>query len=134
MPLIENPRLNADKSQIEGRNEITSDADRALIIDSAKWSVSISLSIAIISQTGIALLNRSLDRKRSLKISNRYVRMLPRILIVAIVICLPIDRSMSGNIFMSIVVALLFGCLFWEWVVSLERDGGLFEPWSGLSM
>ena len=131
MPLIENPRLNAKKSQIEGR-EIASNADRALIIYSAKWSVSISLSIAIICQTGIALLNRSLDRKRSLKISNRYVRMLPRMLVVAVVICLPIDRSMSGNIFLSIIVTLLFGCLFWEWIVSLERDGGLFEPWSGL--
>lgn len=133
MPLIENPRLNADKSQIEGR-EIASNAGRALIIYSAKWSVSISLSIAIICQTGIALLSRSLDRKGSLKISNRYVRMLPRMLVVAIVICLPIDRSMSGNIFMSIIVTLLFGCLFWEWVVSLERDGGLFEPWSSLPM
>ena len=131
MPLIENPRLNAKKSQIEGR-EIASNADRALIIYSAKWSVSISLSIAIICQTGIALSNRSLDRKGSLKISNRYVRMLPRMLVVAVVICLPIDRSMSGNIFLGIIVTLLFGCLFWEWIVSLERDGGLFEPWSGL--
>ena len=131
MPLIENPRLNAKKSQIEGR-EIASNADRALTIYSAKWAVSISLSIAIICQTGIALLNRSLDRKGSLKISNRYVRMLPRMLIVAVVICLPIDRSMSGNIFLGIIVTLLFGCLFWEWIVSLERDGGFFEPWSGL--
>lgn len=31
-----------------------------------------------------------------------------------------------------IIVTLLFGCLFWEWVVSLERDGGFFEPWSDL--
>lgn len=131
MPLIENPTLNARKSQIE-RREIASNADRALIIYSAKWSVSISLSIAIICQTGIALLNRSLDGKGSLKISNRYVRMLPRMLVVAVVICLPVDRSMSGKIFLGIIVLLLFGCLFWEWIVSLERDGGLFEPWSGL--
>lgn len=52
-------------------------------------------------------------------------------LVVAIVICLPIDRRMPGTLFLSIVVCLLLACLHWEWIVSLERGGGLFEPWSG---
>ena len=129
VPLIENPNLNADNSQFEGGSEIASDADRdTVIIYEAKWVVSISLSIAIVCQTGIALLSRSLDRKGSLKVNNRYVRLLPRLLVVAIVVCLPIDRKMTGRIFMTIIVSLLLGCLDWEWIVSLERGGGLFEP------
>lgn len=82
----------------------------------------------MICQTGIALLSRSLDRKKSLKISNRYVRLLPRMLLVAIVICLPIERSMAASTFLAIVVSLLLVCLIWEWIVSLEHDGGVFEP------
>ena len=79
-------------------------------------------------QTGIALLSCSLDKKGNLKISNRYVRLLPRMLVVVIVVCLPIDRNMAASIFLSIIVSLLLVCLFREWIVSLERDGGVFEP------
>lgn len=128
VPLIQNPNVNADKPQIEDRSTTASDSDLASIIYNAKWVVSISLSIAVTCQTGIALLNRSLDRKGSLKISNRYVRLLPRVLVIAVVLCIPIDRGMTGRTFMAIIVCVLLFCLHWEWVVSLERDGGLFEP------
>ena len=128
VPLIQNPYFNAENGRIGDGSTTASDPQLASSINSAKWVVSVSLSITVTCQTGIALLSRSLDRKGSLKISNRYVRLLPRLLVVAIVLCLPIDRKMPANAFMSIVVSLLFLCLFWEWVVSLERDGGVFEP------
>lgn len=128
VPLIQNPNTNANKPLIEGRSTSASDPRLASIIYSAKWAVSISLSITVVCQTGIALLSRSLDRKGSLKISNRYVRLLPRMLVVAIVLCLPTDRNMAASTFMSIVASLLLVCLFWEWIVSLQRDGGVFEP------
>ena len=98
------------------------------IIYTAKWAVSISLSIAIVCQTGIALLSRSLDRKGTLKVSNRYLRLLPRLLVVIVVIFLPIERSMEARVFLLVVVWLLLGCLYWEWFVSLERGGGVIEP------
>ena len=120
--------MGAEKPQTEGENTIASDPKIGQIIFFAKWTVSISLSIAVTCQTGIALLSRSLDRKGSLKVSNRYVRLLPRLLVVAITLCLPVDRHMMGITFLTIVVFLLLGCLYWEWFVSLERDGGLFEP------
>ena len=128
VPLIQNPNLNADKSHIQGRSISASDPQLTFIVYSAKWAVSASLCITVICQTCIALVSRSLDRKRSLKISNRYVRLLPRILLVAIVIYLPIDRGMAASTFLAIVVSLLLVCLIWERIVSLERDGGIFEP------
>ena len=128
VPLIQNPIANAVKHPEADESPTDSDPDLTSIIYSAKWAVAVSLSITVTCQTGIALLNRSLDRKGSLKVSNRYVRLLPRVILVAVVLCLPIDREMRANFFMVIVVCLLLMCLYWEWVVSLERDGGVFEP------
>ncbi len=128
VPLIQNPYVNADMPKIENRSTTASDPQLASIIYSAKWTVSVSLAITVTCQTSIALLSRSLDRKGSLKISNRYVRLLPRMVMIGAVLCLPIDRNMAGSTFLSIIVSLLLICLFWEWFVSLERDGGIFEP------
>lgn len=128
VPLIQNPTVTAVKPLVGDESTTASDPNLTPIIYTAKWAVSISLSITVTCQTGIALLNRSLDRKGSLKVSNRYVRLLPRMLLVAIVLCLPIDREMRANVFMAIVVFLLLVCLYWEWIVSLERDGGVLEP------
>ena len=127
VPLIQNPYINAGKPLVDGRDG-TSDPELTQIIYTAKWAVSISLSIAVTCQSGIALLSRSLDPKGSLKISNRYVRLLPRLLVVAVVTCLPIDRNMPGATFLFIIVLALFGSLIWEWFVSLERGGGFLEP------
>ena len=128
VPLIQNPGVNAEAPRLQDRKILASDPDLSPVISTAKWAVSISLSITVACQTGIALLSRSLDRKGSLKISNRYVRLLPRLILVAIVMCLPIDRRMVASSFMGIVVSLLLICMFWEWIVSLESDGGFFEP------
>ena len=128
VPLIQNPSVNAEAPRIEDPRFNASDSDLSPVIGTAKWAVSISLSITVACQTGIALLSRSLDRKGSLKISNRYVRLLPRLILVAIVMCLPIDKRMIASSFMAIVVSMLLICMFWEWIVSLESDGGFFEP------
>ena len=128
VPLIQNPGVNAEPPRLQDQRIPASDSDLSPVISTAKWAVSISLSITVACQTGIALLSRSLDRKGSLKISNRYVRLLPRLVLVVIVMCLPIDRHMVASSFMGIVVSLLLVCMFWEWIVSLESDGGLFEP------
>lgn len=127
VPLIQNPYMNAEIPLIEGR-KTAPDRQLASIIYATKWVVSGSLAITMTCQTGIALLSRSLDRKGSLKVSNRYIRLLPRGLVMVIVLCLPIERSMSAGTFLGIVASLLFGCLFWEWFASLEADGAVFEP------
>lgn len=127
VPLIQNPFINAEIPHIEGRNTAP-DPQLASVIYAAKWAVSISLAITMTCQTGIALLSRSLDRKGSLKISNRYLRLFPRELVIGIVLCLPIERRMSALPFLSIVTSLLMICLIWEWIASLESDGAFLEP------
>lgn len=100
----------------------------AIAMHSAKWTASTTLSLVLFNQAYIALLNRSLDRPRTLMVSNRYLRMFPRLLVVVIALCLPIDEAMSGVIYLGILSAILTPCLLWEWVVSLEYGGGLVEP------
>lgn len=127
VPLIQNPFINAEMPTIQGRSTAP-DPQLAAVIYAAKWVVSISLAVTITCQTGIALLSRSLDRKGSLKISNRYFRLLPRELVIFIVLCLPIERRMAALPFLCIVVSLLMVCLIWEWIASLESDGAFLEP------
>ena len=127
VPLIQNPFINAEIPLIEGRSTAPN-PQLGSVIYAAKWVVSISLAVTMTCQTGIALLSRSLDRKGSLKISNRYLRLFPRELVIGIVLCLPIERSMAALPFLSIVVSLLMLCLMWEWIASLESDGAFLEP------
>ena len=95
---------------------------------SAKWVASTTLSVVLFNQTKIALLNRSLDGPRTLKVNNRYLRLLPRILVAVVILCLPIDRRMSAATYLGIVVAVLIPCLLWEWTANLDAGGGLVEP------
>lgn len=94
----------------------------------AKWTVSATLSMIILWQTIIALLSRSLDHKGSLKIDNRYLRLLPRLLVISVTSCLPLAQMMRVTAYLGILAAMLLLCLLWEWTVSLERAGGIFEP------
>ena len=130
VPLIQNSNLfrpdlikyskSTDEAQVKLYNTLYS----------ARWTVSIALSITIACQTAIALLSRSLDRKGCLKVSSRCLRLLPRMLVIVIVMCLPIDQFLSPNLFLGIILALLLLCLNWEWFASLDRGGGWFEPWT----
>ncbi|KAL8836301.1 MAG: hypothetical protein Q9170_002974 [Blastenia crenularia] len=94
----------------------------------AKWVVSISLATVLVSQTLIALLSKSLDGKRASKVDNRYLRLLPRIAVVTVTLCLPLREQMVAAVFLTILVMMLVAVLMWEWIASLERDGGLVEP------
>ena len=98
-----------------------------LAIHTAKWTVSISLAVVLVNQTMIALLNRSLDPPGTLKVNSRILRLLPRNLLLPIILCLPIERSISVLFFLGIVSIVLVACLPCEWWSSLERSGGIIE-------
>ena len=100
----------------------------AVAMYSAKWTASVTLSIVLFNQTRIALMNRSLDGPKTLIVNNRHLRLLPRLLIIPIILCLPIVDGMSGGLYLGIVSTILVPCLLWEWIASLEYGGGLVEP------
>ena len=125
--IVQNP-LNNAIAPSPADNPTPEEIALAFFIFNAKWSTSVSLSVTMICLSVIATLSRSLDKPGSLKVTSRYVRLLPRLGLIIVAICLPIDQSMRGVNFLGILVLMLSGCLFWEWYASLESDGGIFEP------
>ena len=125
--IVQNPTDNAIAPPPEA-NPTPEEINLANFMLYSKWMTSISLTVTVICLSVLATMSRSLDKAGSLKITNRYLRLLPRLGLIAVAICLPIDNSMRGNIFLGILVAMLASCLFWEWYASLESDGGIFEP------
>lgn len=111
---------------IEGRSEDEIALQFVVAIYAAKRTVSITLALILMNQTLVALLNRSVDPPGALKINNRYLRLLPRMLLIPVV-CLPIDRHMTSLTFLGIVSGLLLICLPWEWWASLQRDRRILE-------
>jgi len=85
----------------EAVTEAVTDGESSEIIRSVVyvlWSASVSLAITIISITGLALLNRSLDPPKSLVINSRLIRLAPRVPAVAVILCLPLFSGLRGYV------------------------------------
>ena len=121
--LIQHAENNAEIEDAANEEEVR----LATAIYSAKWAFSTALSHVLVCQTGIALLSRSLDRKGSLKVDNRYLRLLPRVLIVPIALCIAVPRNLGPIAYTGILLSLLLPTLIWEWFASLESGGGILE-------
>ena len=109
-------------------NPTTAEIDDAGLMDKARWCLGISFSIVVICLSAIALLSRSLDKPGTLKITNRYLRLLPRLLLIVVALCLPVKQTMKAIDNLGIVVGCVVVILYWEWYASLDKTGGLFEP------
>lgn len=94
----------------------------------AHWTVSAALSAALVCMTAVTLLNRCLDGPGTLLISNRYIRLAPRLMLVVVLMCLPIKTDITSKVFLLIILVMMLVVNFWEHVVALENGGGLFEP------
>jgi hypothetical protein len=82
----------------------------------------------VLLMTGKALLNKSLDPPRTLVINNRYLRMVPRVMVCIVVMCLPIINDINATAFLGILVALLQSLTLWEYVAAMEKGFQFFEP------
>jgi hypothetical protein len=95
--------------------------------DKAHWTVSAALSTALVSMTIAVLLNQSLDGPGTLLINNRYIRLVPRILLIVMVMCLPIT-GIKTPWFFFFIMGLMVLVGLWEHVASLDKGCRLFEP------
>jgi hypothetical protein len=92
------------------------------------WLVAVSLTVIIVSMTAQALLCISRDPPGTLLINNRYIRLSGRLVYIIIILCVPLDPDLDKVLFLGIAGVLLSFLAYWEWVVCLERKGGLVEP------
>lgn len=87
-----------------------------------------SLAVILFTQTALALLNKPLDKPKTLLVNSRYIRLAPRVLaVVALFVMWVCDWQDPNAIigFMALVCWLVFA---WEANVGRERGGGIFEP------
>lgn len=125
--IVQHPLQNASQPPPEDNPSPEELADTNLM-SKAKWCLGTTFTMTILLLFAIATMCRSLDKPGSLKVTNRYLRLLPRLSLVVLALCLPLKRSMAGSSFLAILVGVLGPVLFWEWYASLEKSGAIFEP------
>jgi hypothetical protein len=94
----------------------------------AVWTVSLSLATIIFSMTGLALLDESLDPPGTLRINNRYLRLLGRGVYVLVVLLIPIYEDINTEFFLGTCALLMMLLSIWEWITSTDRGGKFVEP------
>jgi len=116
------------QTQGMAEDEKVSSEDNARLERYAVWSLAISISIAMATLCGIALLNRPLDEPDTLKVNNRYVRLAPRVIYIIVAICVLIKKDINPQIYIGLVSLMLILLMWIEWIFGLEKTGGIFEP------
>lgn len=94
----------------------------------ALWSASIALSTTLFSMTIIALLNRPLDKPKTLFVSSRWIRMAPRLPAIALIVCLPLFQSLDAGSWCGVATSILYAVFLFEWMAGMERNWQVLEP------
>ena len=119
---------------LDGEAERYHGAELLELNEVAKWDISVSLAIIVVSMTLIHLCDRPLDPPGTLKVNDRRIRLaVGRIPYITIVLCLPIKETISIYVFMGIIAFLTIALTMWEMHAAMEPGGGFFEP-RGLTM
>lgn len=95
-------------------------------LNAAQWISSSSFSLIIATMTFISLLNKPIEAPHKLMVDNRYLRILPRLMIVIIAPCLPLRLEPQYHI--GTLAGLIAAVSIWEYFASWNRDGKFFEP------
>jgi hypothetical protein len=101
--------------------------EEARFTNYALWSASASLGIVLFTMTSIALLDRPLDKPKTLIINSRLVRLAPRVPAIVVICCLPLIDGLSGGAWTGGAAVILYIVYTWEWIASLEKGFTLYE-------
>lgn len=93
----------------------------------AFWTSSICLAVTLASMTCITLLNKPLDKPKTLVINSRYIRLAPRLLGIVVIVCLPLFSTIDGAKYFGAQLVVMFMLFLWEWFTGLEREWKWFE-------
>lgn len=128
MFIIEQSAPTSDAAESSTTSEKIPASELHRYTQRAVWTVTVSLVVIILSMTVLALLDESLDRPGTLRINNRLGRLSGRLVYVLIIILVPLYEGLNPQIFLGVCSLLLVLLSLWEWVVSTDKDGFLFEP------
>ena len=93
----------------------------------AVWTCATSLAIIMLALLVLALLDKPMDKKGTLRVDNRYIRLGSRVVYIIVILCLPI-APMSPDLFLGIAGFGLVVVSVYEWNCCLEKGGGFIEP------
>jgi hypothetical protein len=99
------------------------------LVYTAIWTAAISLATSLQCMVSLALLNKTLDRPKTLIVNNRYVRLAPRMAAVPIIACLPIGQHILPGSMIGYLAVIMYILIMWEKICTMEHGGALFEPW-----
>jgi hypothetical protein len=103
-------------------------SEESHVTRSAIWSASVSLAIVMFSMTCIAVLNRALDKPKTLVINSRWVRLAPRLAAIVFIVCFPLIKNITGASWCASVSVTLWIVFMWEMAAGLEKGWKFFEP------
>lgn len=92
------------------------------------WSMSTSLTVILLSNTILALLDKPLDPPKTLLVNNRYARLSGRLIYSMVILTVPATKHLSVDLYLGIASIMMSFLIAAEWIMSLERGGGLLEP------
>jgi hypothetical protein len=101
------------------------------VIREAQWISSAYLATIILLMTAAALLNKPISAPTKVLVNNRYLRMLPRLLLVIIIPCLPLALEAEDH--NGTLAGLVSAVSMFEYLASWRRDGKVFEPKSSVA-
>jgi len=86
--------------------------------------------MVILCMTGEALLNRTLDRPGMLQVNDRYVnvRLIPRVLLVAVVLLLNTGKHLGPMLFLGIVASAQHAVIVAEYIMGLTKEHSWGTP------
>ena len=89
-------------------SETLTPEEEARFTNYALWSASASLGIVLFTMTSIALLDRPLDKPKTLIINSRLVRLAPRVPAIVVICCLPLIDGLSGGAWTGGAAVILY--------------------------
>ncbi|KAF1985367.1 hypothetical protein K402DRAFT_394710 [Aulographum hederae CBS 113979] len=94
----------------------------------AETTICVCLSIILLTQLVISLLNRSFDAKKTLVVNNRYFRLLPRAGAIIALALMWLTEFENPTVLMGWLDLILGLVSFWEWYAGMERGARILEP------
>jgi len=121
--LVKNDHISTNNT------ESVADQDAAVkkAIQNAIWTASTALSLTMFCMMCVSLLNRTLDKPHTLVVSSRWLRILPRVPAIALIMCLPL-MHLNGSSWCGLACIVVYAVFLWETFAGLEKGWMWLEP------
>lgn len=87
-----------------------------------------SSAVIMLSMTVCALLTKSLDKPKTLRVGNRWVRLAPRMAATLVLATIWLHHFESPSAVLGLLLLIIWFVGLWEYFAGMEKDAKFFEP------